>query len=32
MTALLWISVAALLVALALDYDKTHDVFGRPKK
>jgi hypothetical protein len=32
MTALLWISVAALLIALALDADETHDVFGRGKK
>jgi hypothetical protein len=30
--ALLWISVAALLVALAIDYDQTYDIFGRRKK
>jgi hypothetical protein len=29
--ALLWIGVAALLLALALDADETHDVFGRRK-
>jgi hypothetical protein len=31
MIALLWICVAALLLALALDYDQTYDIFGRRK-
>lgn len=31
MTALLVVSVLALLIALALDADETHDVFGRRK-
>lgn len=31
MMALLWISVAALLLALLLDYDQTYDIFGRRK-
>jgi hypothetical protein len=31
MTALLWISVAALLLALYLDYDQTCDIFGKRK-
>jgi hypothetical protein len=30
-TALLILAVFALLVALALDYDQTYDVFGRRK-
>jgi len=32
MIAILWISVAALLIALALDLDGTADIFGRRKK
>jgi hypothetical protein len=32
MTALLVIAVLALLIALALDADATHDIFGRGKK
>jgi hypothetical protein len=32
MIALPWISVAALLLALALDADETHDIFRRGKK
>jgi hypothetical protein len=31
MTALLLLSVAALLIALALDYDQTYDIFGKRK-
>jgi len=31
MTALLVISVLALLLALALDGDEAHDIFGRRK-
>jgi len=32
MTALLVIPVAALLLVLALDYDKTYGIFDRRKK
>jgi len=32
MVAILWIAVAALLIALALDLDGTADIFGRRKK
>jgi hypothetical protein len=28
---ILWIAVAALIIALALDYDATYDIFGRRK-
>jgi hypothetical protein len=31
MTALLICAVYALLIALALDYDQTYDIFGRRK-
>lgn len=32
MSALLWAAVIALLLALALDYDKTYGIFDRRKR
>jgi hypothetical protein len=32
MTALLWLAVGCLFLALALSYDKTYGIFDRRKK